>query len=35
MKSDLAGRETELIGKLTDAVVAVYGEWLEASLLCG
>jgi phenylpyruvate tautomerase PptA (4-oxalocrotonate tautomerase family) len=27
LESDLAGRETALIGKLTDAVVAVYGEW--------
>jgi phenylpyruvate tautomerase PptA (4-oxalocrotonate tautomerase family) len=27
MESDLAGRETELIAGLTDAVVAVYGDW--------
>jgi phenylpyruvate tautomerase PptA (4-oxalocrotonate tautomerase family) len=27
LESDLAGRETALIEKLTDAVVAVYGEW--------
>ena len=27
LESDLAGRETALIAKLTDAVVAVYGEW--------
>ncbi|PXY24644.1 tautomerase family protein [Prauserella muralis] len=27
LESDLAGRETELIAALTDAVVAVYGEW--------
>lgn len=27
LESDLAGREGELIGHLTDAVVAVYGEW--------
>ena len=27
LESDLAGRETALIDKLTDAVVAVYGEW--------
>lgn len=27
LESDLAGRETELIETLTDAVVAVYGEW--------
>jgi phenylpyruvate tautomerase PptA (4-oxalocrotonate tautomerase family) len=26
-ESDLAGREADLIGKLTEAVVAVYGEW--------
>jgi phenylpyruvate tautomerase PptA (4-oxalocrotonate tautomerase family) len=30
MESDLAGRETVLIGKLTDAVVAVYGEWARS-----
>jgi phenylpyruvate tautomerase PptA (4-oxalocrotonate tautomerase family) len=27
LESDLAGREIALIRKLTDAVVAVYGEW--------
>ncbi|RZQ61427.1 tautomerase family protein [Amycolatopsis suaedae] len=27
LESDLAGRETALIEKLTDAVVTVYGEW--------
>ncbi|MEV4473558.1 hypothetical protein [Nonomuraea sp. NPDC049504] len=27
LESDLAGRESELIAALTDAVVAVYGEW--------
>ncbi|GAA2357111.1 MULTISPECIES: tautomerase family protein [Streptomyces] len=27
LESDLAGRETDLIEALTDAVVAVYGEW--------
>lgn len=27
LESDLAGREAALIAKLTDAVVAVYGEW--------
>jgi len=27
LDSDLAGRETELIEALTDAVVAVYGDW--------
>ncbi|GAA0461335.1 hypothetical protein Ade02nite_15830 [Paractinoplanes deccanensis] len=27
LESDLAGRETTLIEKLTEAVVAVYGEW--------
>ena len=27
LESDLAGREGELIAGLTDAVVAVYGEW--------
>jgi phenylpyruvate tautomerase PptA (4-oxalocrotonate tautomerase family) len=27
LESDLAGRETALIEKLTDAVVAVYGDW--------
>jgi phenylpyruvate tautomerase PptA (4-oxalocrotonate tautomerase family) len=30
LESDLAGRETELIGELTDAVVAVYGEWARS-----
>lgn len=27
LESDLAGRETALIEELTEAVVAVYGEW--------
>ena len=27
LESDLAGREAALIGKLTDAIVDVYGEW--------
>jgi|SRR5690349_2004589 phenylpyruvate tautomerase PptA (4-oxalocrotonate tautomerase family) len=27
LESDLAGREITLIQKLTDAVVAVYGQW--------
>ena len=27
LDSDLAGRETKLIEALTDAVVAVYGDW--------
>ena len=27
LESDLAGRETALIENLTEAVVAVYGEW--------
>ena len=27
LDSDLAGREPDLIAALTDAVVAVYGEW--------
>jgi phenylpyruvate tautomerase PptA (4-oxalocrotonate tautomerase family) len=27
LESDLAGRETTLMQKLTDAVVTVYGEW--------
>jgi phenylpyruvate tautomerase PptA (4-oxalocrotonate tautomerase family) len=30
LESDLAGRETELIERLTDAVVAVYGEWARS-----
>ncbi|WP_326559077.1 tautomerase family protein [Micromonospora sp. NBC_01796] len=30
LESDLAGRETALIQKLTDAVVAVYGEWARS-----
>jgi phenylpyruvate tautomerase PptA (4-oxalocrotonate tautomerase family) len=30
VESDLAGRERELIEKLTDAVVAVYGEWARS-----
>lgn len=27
LENDLAGRETELIDSLTDAVAAVYGDW--------
>jgi phenylpyruvate tautomerase PptA (4-oxalocrotonate tautomerase family) len=30
LESDLVGRETALIEKLTDAVVAVYGEWARS-----
>ncbi|RKT82363.1 Phenylpyruvate tautomerase PptA, 4-oxalocrotonate tautomerase family [Saccharopolyspora antimicrobica] len=30
LESDLTGRETELIEKLTDAIVAVYGEWARS-----
>jgi phenylpyruvate tautomerase PptA (4-oxalocrotonate tautomerase family) len=30
LESDLAGREEALIGALTDAVVAVYGDWARA-----
>jgi phenylpyruvate tautomerase PptA (4-oxalocrotonate tautomerase family) len=30
LESDLAGRETALIAKLTDAVVAVYGDWARS-----
>jgi phenylpyruvate tautomerase PptA (4-oxalocrotonate tautomerase family) len=30
LESDLAGRETALIENLTDAVVAVYGEWARS-----
>jgi phenylpyruvate tautomerase PptA (4-oxalocrotonate tautomerase family) len=30
LESDLADRETELIERLTDAVVAVYGEWARS-----
>ncbi|HZM74644.1 MAG TPA: hypothetical protein VFC19_02900 [Candidatus Limnocylindrales bacterium] len=30
LESDLAGRETALIEKLTDAVVAVYGQWARS-----
>jgi phenylpyruvate tautomerase PptA (4-oxalocrotonate tautomerase family) len=30
LESDLAGREEALIGGLTEAVVAVYGEWARA-----
>jgi phenylpyruvate tautomerase PptA (4-oxalocrotonate tautomerase family) len=32
MESDLAGNETALIRTLTDAVVAVYGEWARATV---
>lgn len=30
LETDLTGRETELIEKLTDAVVAVYGDWARS-----
>ncbi|MCA2216050.1 hypothetical protein [Jidongwangia harbinensis] len=30
LESDLAGRETVLIEKLTDAIVAVYGDWARS-----
>jgi phenylpyruvate tautomerase PptA (4-oxalocrotonate tautomerase family) len=30
LESDLVGHETALIEKLTDAVVAVYGEWARS-----
>lgn len=30
VESDLVGREAALIEKLTDAVVAVYGEWARS-----
>lgn len=30
---DLTGREESLIGALTDAVVAVYGEWVRPSVV--
>jgi phenylpyruvate tautomerase PptA (4-oxalocrotonate tautomerase family) len=30
VESDLTGRETALIERLTDAVVAVYGEWARS-----
>lgn len=30
LESDLVGRETALIRNLTDAVVAVYGEWARS-----
>jgi phenylpyruvate tautomerase PptA (4-oxalocrotonate tautomerase family) len=30
LESDLAGREADLIEKLTDAVVAVYGDWARS-----
>jgi phenylpyruvate tautomerase PptA (4-oxalocrotonate tautomerase family) len=30
LESDLGGREIALIEKLTDAVVAVYGEWARS-----
>jgi phenylpyruvate tautomerase PptA (4-oxalocrotonate tautomerase family) len=31
LESDLVGRETALIQKLTDAVVTVYGEWARST----
>jgi phenylpyruvate tautomerase PptA (4-oxalocrotonate tautomerase family) len=33
LESDLAGREAALIGALTDAVVAVYGEWARDTVV--
>jgi phenylpyruvate tautomerase PptA (4-oxalocrotonate tautomerase family) len=30
VESDLVGRETDLIEKLTDAVAAVYGDWARS-----
>jgi phenylpyruvate tautomerase PptA (4-oxalocrotonate tautomerase family) len=30
LESDLAGREADFIEKLTDAVVAVYGDWARS-----
>ena len=30
LESDLVGREAALLAKLTDAVVAVYGEWARS-----
>ena len=32
LESDLGGRETALMEKLTDAVVAVYGEWARSTV---
>jgi phenylpyruvate tautomerase PptA (4-oxalocrotonate tautomerase family) len=32
LEEELAGREPELIGELTGAVVAVYGEWARPSV---
>ncbi|MEU4240713.1 tautomerase family protein [Actinoplanes sp. NPDC026619] len=32
LESDLAGREGDLIAGLTEAVVAVYGEWARESV---
>jgi phenylpyruvate tautomerase PptA (4-oxalocrotonate tautomerase family) len=32
LEADLAGREPDLIGQLTDAVVSVYGEWVRGSV---
>jgi phenylpyruvate tautomerase PptA (4-oxalocrotonate tautomerase family) len=33
LESDLAGRETALLAALTDAVVAVYGEWARGTVV--
>jgi phenylpyruvate tautomerase PptA (4-oxalocrotonate tautomerase family) len=33
LESDLVGREAPLIEKLTDAVVAVYGEWARPTVI--
>jgi phenylpyruvate tautomerase PptA (4-oxalocrotonate tautomerase family) len=32
LEEELAGRETAIIGALTDAVVSVYGEWVRPSV---
>ena len=32
LEEELAGREPGLIGELTNAVVAVYGEWVRSSV---
>ena len=32
LEAELLGRESDLVGKLTDAVVSVYGEWARRSV---
>jgi phenylpyruvate tautomerase PptA (4-oxalocrotonate tautomerase family) len=32
LEEELAGREPDLIGELTDAVTSVYGEWARSSV---